>query len=112
MNRLFEECSVVRSPALPALALGLLLAACASTNQQPESAGNDVRTTAETAPVEFQLACASEAPPRLGLPADSLLPTRSVLLERGLYQVDLTGGGVNATCIIDGTGNVQSVTQV
>jgi hypothetical protein len=92
-----------------ALAVAVSLASgCMSGGPAPGS----VRNTAQTAPADLQLACASAAATPLGVDSTKVLPVSSLQLDAQSYQVDLDAGGARATCIIDATGNVLSVKKV
>src|SRR5262245_25007278 len=81
------------------------LAGCMSGGPAPGS----VRTTAETAPADLQLACADAAAKSLGVDGSSVLPVSSSRLDAQKYQVELNAKGTRASCVIDATGNVLSV---
>jgi hypothetical protein len=95
--------------------MGLALAAamfsasgCTSGGPAPGS----VRNTAQTAPADLQLACASAAATTLGVDSSRILPVSSSQLDAQSYQVDLDASGKRATCVVDATGNVVSVKKV
>jgi hypothetical protein len=71
-----------------------------------------VRNTAQTAPADLQLACASAAATSLGVDSSGVLPISSSQLDAQSYQVDLDARGTRATCVVDATGNVLSVKRV
>jgi hypothetical protein len=92
-----------------ALAVAVSLASgCMSGGPAPGS----VRNTAQTAPADLQLACASAAATPLGVDSSKILPVSSSQLDAQSYQVDLDAGGTRATCVVDAAGNVQSVKKV
>jgi hypothetical protein len=88
-----------------ATGLAWLLCGCMSAGPAPGS----VRTTAQTAPAELQLACASAAAKSLGMDSSSVLPVSSSQLDAQKYQVELNAKGARASCVVDSTGNVLSV---
>jgi hypothetical protein len=93
-------------------AAGLALAVTASLASGCMSGGpapGSVRNTAQTAPADLQLACASAAATSLGVDSSGVLPVSSSQLDDQSYQVDLDASGTRATCVIDATGNVLSV---
>ena len=87
----------------------LLLAGCASDGGP---APNEIRTSAQTAPADLQLLCASAAATSLGVASDSILPVSSSQINAQTYQVELDAKGARATCVVDASGNVQSVNRV
>ena len=87
----------------------LLLAGCASDGGPPP---NEIRTSAQTAPADLQLLCASAAATSLGVASDSILPVSSSQINAQTYQVELDAKGTRATCVVDASGNVQSVNRV
>lgn len=94
---------------------GLALAALASLASGCMSGGptpGSVRNTAQTAPADLQLACASAAATTLGVDSSRILPVSSSQLDAQRYQVDLDASGTRATCVVDAAGNVVSVTKV
>jgi hypothetical protein len=72
-------------------------------------APNSVRNTAQTAPADLQMTCASAAATSLGVDSSSVLPVSSSQIDAQSYQVDLDARGTRAICIVDATGNVLSV---
>jgi hypothetical protein len=95
-----------RCAAGSALAAAALLASgCLSGGPEPGS----VRNTAQTAPADLQLACASAAATTLGVDSSKVLPISSSQVDGQHYQVDLDAGGARATCVVDAAGNIQSV---
>ena len=93
----------------------LSLAAAASLASGCMSGGpapGSVRNTAQTAPADLQLACASAAATTLGVDSTKVLPVSSSQLDAQSYQVDLDASGARATCVVDAAGNVRSVTKV
>ena len=116
MREITERAFLIR-PASIAAALtgGLLLGGCASTSDEAPrmQIQEDVKTSGNTAPVELQLACASEAGSRLGLGSDSVLPTGSTEVQPGTYRVELTSkSGAAAECIIDQQGEIASLSRI
>jgi hypothetical protein len=91
--------------AVTAIGLAWLLSGCMSAGPAPGS----VRATAETAPADLQLACASAAAKSLGVDSSNVLPVSSSQLDPQKYQVDLNAKGARATCVVDSAGNVLSV---
>lgn len=91
--------------AVTATGLVWLLSGCMSSGPTPGS----VRTTAQTAPADLQLACASAAAKSLGVDSRSVLPVSSSQLDPQKYQVDLNAKGARASCVVDSAGNVLSV---
>lgn len=89
-------------------AAALLASGCMSGGPAPGS----VRNTAQTAPADLQLACASAAATTLGVDSSKILPVSSSQLDAQNYQVDLDAGGTRATCVVDAAGNVVSVKKV
>ena len=93
-------------------AAGLALAVAASLASGCMSGGpapGSVRNTAQTAPADLQLACASAAATTLGVDSSKVLPISSSQLDAQNYQVDLDASGARATCVVDAAGNVVSV---
>ena len=70
-------------------AAALLASGCMSGGPAPGS----VRNTAQTAPADLQLACASAAATTLGVDGSKVLPVGSSQLDAQSYQVDLDAGG-------------------
>ena len=98
--------TTTRSATGLALAVAVSLASgCTSGGPAPGS----VRNTAQTAPADLQLACASAAATTLGVDSSKVLPVSSSQLDAQSYQVDLDAGGTRATCVVDAAGNVLSV---
>ncbi len=93
-----------------ALLTVLLLAGCTSSGGGP--APNEIRTSTQTAPADLQLLCASAAATSLEVASDSILPVSSSQLSAQTYQVELDAKGTRATCVVDASGNVQSVNRV
>jgi hypothetical protein len=89
------------------LAAVSLASGCMSGGPAPGS----VRNTAQTAPADLQLACASAGATALGVDSSKVLPVGSSQLDAQSYQVDLDAGGARATCVVDAAGNVESVTK-
>lgn len=86
------------------------LAACAST---APSTTNTIRGSAQTAPADLQLLCASEAQTRFAAPANSVLPISSRLgPAAGSYTVDLKLPAGQASCVIDDNGVIASLAMV
>jgi len=86
------------------------LAACASTT--PTISPATIRGSAQTAPADLQLLCASEAQTRFGAAADSALPIASRPgPTTGTYAVDVKLPSGQATCVIDDNGAISSLTQ-
>lgn len=102
MNRLIKLAGLVSL-------LGLM--ACASTT--PAISPATIRGSAQTAPADLQLLCASEAQTRFGAPANSVLPTSSRPgPTAGTYAVDLKLPAGQATCVIDDNGAISSLAQL
>lgn len=116
MREITERAFLIRRTSIAAaLTAGLLLGGCASTSDEgPQmQIQEDVKTSGNTAPVELQLACASEAGSRLGLGSDSVLPTASNEIQPGTYRVELTSkSGASAECIINQQGEISSVERI
>jgi len=97
------------------LAVGLCIAAVSGCNtsgsSQTPSAGA-VRSSGETAPTDLQLLCAARAAEELQVADGNVLPVSSMRSGEAAYQVNLTFTGGQATCVIDESGMVQSVTRV
>ena len=96
-------------------AIGLALAVAVSLASGCMSGGpapGSVRNTAQTAPADLQLACASAAATSLGVDSSSVLPVSSSQIDGRNYHVDLDARGTRATCIVDAAGNVLSVKKV
>lgn len=89
-------------------AAALISSGCMSAGPAPGS----VRNTAQTAPADLQLACASAAATTLGVDSSKILPVSSSQLDAQSYQVDLDAAGTRATCVVDAAGNVVSVKKV
>lgn len=83
---------------------------CASVDPLPTKPV--VRSSGDTAPVELQLTCASEAATRLDVPGDKVLPVSSMPADAGSYQVNLNADGAQAVCFIQTDGTVLSVSRV
>jgi hypothetical protein len=83
----------------------LLVSGCMSGSTAPGS----VRTTAQTAPADLQLLCASSAASSFGVDSSRVLPISSGQLDQQRYQVELDVGGARASCVVDAAGNVISV---
>jgi hypothetical protein len=75
-------------------------------------APNSVRNTAQTAPADLQLACASAAATSLGVDSSAVLPVSSAQIDAQSFQVELNVKGARATCVVDTAGNVRSVQKV
>jgi hypothetical protein len=108
-DRVIAPAAFNRSAAPVAAGLAMLLAGGCVSNQP---APNTVRNTAQTAPADLQLTCAAAAATSLGVDSNTVLPISSSQLDPQKYQVDLDAEGTRATCIVDATGNVLSVTKV
>jgi hypothetical protein len=100
-HRLFIGCVAVA---------GLTMVGGCNTSGSNTSEG--VRTTAETAPTDLQLLCASRAAEELQVEGGNVLPVSSARAGEAAYQVNLTYEGGQATCVIDEAGTVQSITPV
>ena len=86
------------------------LAACAST---APSTMNTIRGSAQTAPADLQLLCASEAQTRFAAPANSVLPTSSRPGgAAGSYVVELKLPTGQATCVINDSGVIASLDKI
>jgi hypothetical protein len=115
MRETTKRAFIWRTSIAAALTGGLLLGGCASTSDEAPKIQiqEDVKTSGNTAPVELQLACASEAGSRLGLGSDSVLPTGSAEVQPGTYRVELTSkSGASAECIINQQGEISSVARI
>jgi hypothetical protein len=115
MRETTKRAFIWRTSIAAALTGGLLLGGCASTSDEAPQMQiqEDVKTSGNTAPVELQLACASEAGSRLGLGSDSVLPTGSAEVQPGTYRVELTSkSGASAECIINQQGEISSVARI
>ncbi len=96
-----------RLAGMAALLIPLGLAACASTSPGTTST---IRGSAQTAPADLQLLCASEAQTRFGAPANSVLPISSRPgPAAGSYAVDLKLPNGQATCVINDSGAIASL---
>jgi hypothetical protein len=94
-------------PVSTALLVATGLAGCASTTPVTTSA---IRGSAQTAPADLQLLCASEAQTRFGAPANSVLPIASRPGGApGSYLVDLKLPAGQATCAINDSGVIASL---
>ncbi|TXR48779.1 hypothetical protein [Phyllobacterium endophyticum] len=91
-----------------ALAACSIFAGCVSS-PAPE---NMARNTAQTAPADLQLACASAAATKFGGDNASILPVSSAAVDGGRYQIILDSRGQRSTCLIDSTGAVLSLEKV
>ncbi len=101
----------------PFLAISFLIGASAlvsacSTGGSSTPTTAVVRNTAETAPADLQLTCASEAAIRFNVSSDKVLPTSSGRADAGSYQVDLTLDGEGAVCLVSENGVVLSLNKV
>lgn len=95
------------------LGLSLCLATLAACNSTKETRPTQtVRTSSTTAPTDLQLLCASTAVEQLGIASGNALPVSSAPVGANAYQVDLTFEEGGATCVIDNTGVIQSITRV
>jgi hypothetical protein len=83
----------------------LLTSGCMSGSTEPGS----VRNTAQTAPADLQLLCASSAASSFGVDSAGVLPVSSSQLDAQRYQVVLDVKGARANCVVDAQGNVISV---
>jgi hypothetical protein len=83
----------------------LLASGCMSGTTEPGS----VRSTAQTAPADLQLLCASSAASSFGVDSAGVLPVSSSQLDAQRYQVVLDVKGARANCVVDAEGNVISV---
>ncbi|MCK7611895.1 hypothetical protein [Roseibium sediminicola] len=95
-----------------ATAAGLLLIGGCNTSSSNAGASQTVRTSEETAPTDLQLLCASKTVEKLQISGGNALPVSSARSGEQAYQVNLTFEGGQATCIIDESGVVQSITPV
>ena len=95
-----------------AVALGLMVAACATNQSGSDSDSGQVLSTTETAPADLQLTCSNAAVSRFGLPPDKVLPVSSRKLSDGSYEVELTSGSSSFVCIVDDSANVISLNPV
>ena len=86
-----------------------VFAGCVSSGPTPE---NMARNTAQTAPADLQLACASAAATKFGGDNASVLPVSSSAVDGGKYQITLDAKGQRSTCLIDQAGTVLSVEKV
>lgn len=95
---------------------GLAAAAClallAGCNTSSSNSSEGVRTTAETAPTDLQLLCASRTAEELQIEGGNVLPVSSARSGETAYQVNMTFEGGQATCVIDESGVVQTITPV
>jgi hypothetical protein len=73
---------------------------------------NMARNTAQTAPADLQLACASASATKFGGDNASVLPVSSTAVDGGKYQIILDSKGQRSTCLIDSTGAVLSLEKV
>jgi hypothetical protein len=104
-----EACRASRARRLVAAAAAgsaaLLTSGCMSGSTEPGS----VRNTAQTAPADLQLLCASSAASSFGVDSAGVLPVSSSQLDAQRYQVVLDVKGARANCVVDAEGNVISV---
>jgi hypothetical protein len=109
--RASKTSGVVRRIVMPAAALAALAASgCTSSGGGPEP--NAVRNTAQTAPADLQLTCATAAATSFGVDSSGILPVASSQLDAQKYQVELDVKGSRASCVVDTAGNVLSVQKV
>jgi len=95
-----------------ATAAGLMLIGGCNTSGSNAGGSQTVRTSAETAPTDLQLLCASKAAEELQIEGANVLPVSSARSGEAAYQVNLTYESGQATCIIDESGVVQTITPV
>jgi hypothetical protein len=95
-----------------AAGVGLALLGGCNTSGSNTSGSQTVRTSEETAPTDLQLLCASKAAEELQVTGGNVLPVSSARSGEAAYQVNLTYEGGQATCIIDESGVVQTITPV
>jgi hypothetical protein len=95
-----------------ATAAGLLLIGGCNTSGSNAGGSQTVRTSEETAPTDLQLLCASKAAEELQVAGGNVLPVSSARAGEAAYQVNLTYEGGQATCVIDESGVVQTITPV
>jgi len=93
-------------------ALGLAVLGGCNTSGSNASGSQTVRTSAETAPTDLQLLCASRTAEELQVEGGNVLPVNSARSGETAYQVNMTFEGGQATCIIDESGVVQTITPV
>ncbi|MGE0847627.1 MAG: hypothetical protein AB7L41_15275 [Flavobacteriaceae bacterium] len=93
------------------LALALAAAACSSGSDQMAPQAT-VRNTANTAPADLQLLCASQAATTFNVQADKVLPVSSAMLDGNVYRVELSMEGRRADCLIDNNGTITSLQEV
>jgi len=84
-----------------------ILAGCASGGNTGPT--ETVRSTAETAPADLQLLCASQTVEQLNITSGDALPVSSARIEDNSYQVNLTYDGGAAICVIDDEGVIRSI---
>jgi hypothetical protein len=89
-----------------AIMITTMAAGCVSS-PEPEAMA---RTTLQTAPADLQLLCAGAVAKQSGATADKVLPTSSRQLDAKSFQVELDAAGRKHSCVVDGDGNVTSVT--
>jgi hypothetical protein len=105
-DRVTAEAPAWRPVIAAAAGLAALLASgCMSGTTEPGS----VRNTAQTAPADLQLLCASSAASSFGVDGSGVLPVSSSQLDAQRYQVVLDVKGARANCVVDAEGNVISV---
>lgn len=83
-----------------ALSVATMLGACSASSPTPDQMA---RSTADTAPADLQLLCASAAG------GGNALPVTSRKIDATTYQVDLSVSGSTSRCVIDAQGNVLSI---
>jgi hypothetical protein len=105
MNRA-RKLSFVRYSAV--FALAALAQGCAQSAVAPEPEQPMVRQSAQTAPADLQLLCASEAARTYGVPSGRVLPVSSSA-QGDVYTVVLNTGETQAVCTIDEEGTVLSL---
>ncbi|TYC52467.1 hypothetical protein FMN50_17100 [Rhodobacterales bacterium] len=99
-------------PAAAGAAALLSLSVVGGCNTTASPTSGAVRTSAQTAPTDLQLLCASTAADQLKIPGGNVLPVSSMPAGDSAYQVNLTFDGGQAVCTIDSDGVISSITQV
>lgn len=89
------------------LAIALSVTACQSSGPTPDQMS---RSTADTAPADLQLLCATSVAQSTGVDSAKVLPTGSRKLDAQSYQVELSVEGRPMSCTVSSEGQVLSTT--
>ena len=87
------------------MALSASVAACQSAGPSPDQMS---RSTADTAPADLQLLCATTVAQSTGVDSAKVLPTGSRKLDAQSYHVDLSVEGKPMSCTVSSEGQVLS----